>query len=61
MARSSLRPVGLRSRMTIAWIAIVALAGMVLFLLLHWGEREQRAAEDRLSTHRFHDDARPEP
>ena len=58
MARPSLRRVGLRSRMTIAWIAMVALAGVVLFLLLHWAEREQRAAEDRLSTHSFHDDAR---
>ncbi len=47
--------------MVFAWSAIVALAGLVLFLALHWGERAQRTAEDTLSTHRFQtgeDDAR---
>lgn len=37
--------------MALTWVSIVALAGLVLFLLLHLGEREQRAAEDKLSTH----------
>ena len=53
MPRSRLRRLSLERsrRMTLTWVAIVALAGLVLFLLLHLGEREQRAAEDRLSTH----------
>ncbi|MCP3466442.1 MULTISPECIES: hypothetical protein [unclassified Bradyrhizobium] len=37
--------------MSVAWFAIVAVAGFVLFLCLHFGERAQQAALDRLATH----------
>ncbi len=54
MARSSLPRFGLRSRMAITWVVIVALAGVVLFVLLRWGERQQRAAEEGLSNYGIH-------
>ncbi|MCP3469930.1 hypothetical protein NLM33_06255 [Bradyrhizobium sp. CCGUVB1N3] len=37
--------------MSVAWFAIVAVAGFVLFLCIHFGERAQQAAIERLSTH----------
>ncbi|MGV7216843.1 hypothetical protein [Bradyrhizobium sp. UFLA05-112] len=36
--------------MNVAWFAIVAVAGFVLFLCLHFGERAQQAALEKLST-----------
>jgi hypothetical protein len=37
--------------MSVAWLAIVAVAGFVLFLCIHFGERAQQAAIEKLSTH----------
>ena len=52
MQRFSLRPLRSRqARMSFAWFAIVAVAGFVLFLCIHFGERAQQAAIEKLSTH----------
>ncbi|WFU37307.1 hypothetical protein QA640_22700 [Bradyrhizobium sp. CB82] len=36
--------------MSFTWFAIVAVAGLVLFLCIHFGERAQQAALEQLST-----------
>jgi uncharacterized BrkB/YihY/UPF0761 family membrane protein len=52
MWRSSVRPPrSKQARMSLAWFAIVAVAGFVLFLCIHFGELAQQAALERLSTH----------
>jgi hypothetical protein len=37
--------------MSVAWLVIVAVAGFVLFLCIHFGERAQQAAIEKLSTY----------
>jgi hypothetical protein len=39
--------------MGLAWLAIVMLAGSVLFVVIHFADRTQKAALDRLSTYQI--------
>jgi hypothetical protein len=60
MRRFSFRPTrSQQTRMSLAWLVIVALAGCVLFASIWVAERAQEAAVDRLSTSSLPPPAKP--